>query len=116
MNQQIINFGGDQSKASIIKVAQAVISDRETVLANIRAVHTDNSARSQCTRILAALQRLGSVTTIECTRFLDVVHPPRRVMELRDRGHDIETTWVHHPTECGRMHRVGLYVLNGSGV
>lgn len=88
---------------------------RESILRQLRAVHADNSARSQCARILAAMQRLGSITTVECTRFLDVVHPPRRVMELRERGFNIETTWVRHPTECGRLHRVGLYVLAKGG-
>lgn len=62
-------------------------------------------------RIMAALRKLQSVTTIECSRFLDVIHPPRRVMELREAGESIATHWRQEPTECGRLHRVGLYVL-----
>lgn len=84
---------------------------REDILRQLRVVYADNSARSQCARILADLQCLGNVTTIGCTRFLDVVHPPSGVMVLRECGHDIETAWVQHPTEYGRLHRVGLYVL-----
>lgn len=37
---------------------------RESILRQLRAVHADDSARSQCARILAAIQRLGSLTRV----------------------------------------------------
>lgn len=113
MNQQTIDFGCDVTRPIRIAAQAVSVIERAAILNQWRNTHPDNSARSKCNRILAALQRLGSVTTIECTRYLDVVHPPRRVMELRERGHEIDTTWVHHPTECGKVHRVGMYVLKG---
>ena len=32
-------------------------------------------------------------------------------MELKNRGFDILTHWVHHATDSGKLHRVALYVL-----
>ena len=72
--------------------------------------HNDNSAHSQRTRLVAALE-LRSVTTIEARRDLDILMPAARVFELRARGYDIETLWVDDLTECGRRHRVARYWL-----
>jgi len=33
------------------------------------------------------------------------------VLELKRKGFDILTQWVHQPTDCGKLHRVALYVL-----
>ncbi|MGF6610631.1 hypothetical protein OKW45_005553 [Paraburkholderia sp. WSM4175] len=71
-----------------------------------------NTAASQRTRLLRALKR-GPVDTQHASRHLDIIHPPRRVFELRKLGHDITTAWVWRTTEAGERHRVGLYVLEG---
>lgn len=70
-----------------------------------------NSARRQRQRLLQALSVLGSVTTVEATRFLDIIDPRARVCELRKRGYQIATVPVTRPTECGAIHVVGKYVL-----
>ncbi len=84
---------------------------RADTLRAIAEIAPGRSAATQRQRIMAALHRFGSVTTIECTRFLDVIHPPRRVMELREEGARIKTDWHRDATESGELHRVGLYVL-----
>jgi len=83
---------------------------RAALLKQINANATGNSAATQRQRIIAALESMGSVTTLECSRFLSIVHPPRRVMELRREGYGILTTWDYMPDEAGRTHRVGRYV------
>ncbi|QBQ97895.1 helix-turn-helix domain-containing protein [Paraburkholderia pallida] len=69
-----------------------------------------NSAAAQRARLLAALER-GPVDTQHASRKLDIIHPPRRVFELRQLGHDIQTGWCWRTTEAGERHRVGIYSL-----
>ena len=71
-----------------------------------------NSAHAQRTRLLQALRR-APVSTIVARRELDILSPASRIIELRQRGFDIETFWQHEATDCGRTHRIGLYVLRG---
>lgn len=69
-----------------------------------------NTAAAQRQRILRAL-RAGPVSTIYARRNLDILHPAGRVRELRLIGHRIKTAWTHETTDCGKVHRVGLYVM-----
>ncbi len=69
------------------------------------------SAAAQRTRILQHLHHFGAITTLEARSLLDVLHPAMRVLELRQQGHQITTTWTRELTDCGRKHRVALYVL-----
>ncbi|MFO7606169.1 MAG: helix-turn-helix domain-containing protein [Desulfurivibrionaceae bacterium] len=69
-----------------------------------------NSKFAQQQRLLAALH-LGPVDTVTARRELDILHPAGRVRELRHQGHIIDTLMVERPTECGRFHLVGEYVL-----
>lgn len=71
-----------------------------------------NSATAQRIRLLQALRR-APVSTIVARRELDILSPASRIIELRQRGFDIETFWQHEATDCGRTHRIGLYVLTG---
>lgn len=82
-------------------------------LAELMAVRDSmpgNSGLSQEARLLAAL-RHWPVTTYEAHQWLDMLDLRARVMSLRNQGHQIETVWVLAPTECGRTHRLGKYVL-----
>jgi hypothetical protein len=47
-------------------------------------------------------------------RYLDVIDPRARVVELRKEGYRIITSWVCQPSECGRLHNVGLYTLGAN--
>ncbi|MFM0668051.1 helix-turn-helix domain-containing protein [Paraburkholderia sediminicola] len=71
----------------------------------------DNTAEHQRGRLLDAMRLFAGITTLEATRFLDIIDPRARVVELRKEGYRIVTSWVSQPSECGRPHNVGLYTL-----
>ena len=71
----------------------------------------NNSATAQRQRLHDALRK-GMVSTLAARRDLDILAPAARVHELRHRfGLEIDLVWVNEPTDCGRVHRVGQYVL-----
>lgn len=69
-----------------------------------------NSAQAQRQRLMLRL-KIAPVDTITARRELDVMHPAARIMELKKRGYRIDTVWVDRPTDCGKVHRVALYIL-----
>jgi hypothetical protein len=69
-----------------------------------------NDAAAQRARLLEAL-RHGPKHTIQLRSDSDILSPAPRILELRRRGFDILTQWVHQPTDCGKVHRVAQYVL-----
>lgn len=72
---------------------------------------SSNRAEDQRQRLLQRLGE-GAISTIEARRDLDIMMPAARVHELRhNHGHHIETVWVQQATDCGKVHRVALYVL-----
>ena len=85
-------------------------NDKRKALATILAAHPGNTCAVQCVRIRAALSQF-SLTTFEAMRQLDVYDPRARVMQLRNDGERITTTWGHIFTESGDLHRVGVYML-----
>ena len=88
----------------------AADSTRIVRLKTIAAESPGNDVERQRDRVLAALQE-GPLSTVEARRWLDVMHPAMRVLELRAIGLRIDTVWSVEPTECGRLHRMGRYVL-----
>jgi hypothetical protein len=72
---------------------------------------TYNSAKSQCTRLLAYLIEHGRITTVAAHERLDIYHPPARKLELVKAGHKIATHWRIDYTAQGNPHRVAEYVL-----
>jgi len=70
----------------------------------------DNSAAEQRRKALELL-RTGPKSTLQLRRDGDILSPAARVLELKRRGFEIITHWVHQATESGRLHRVALYVL-----
>jgi hypothetical protein len=85
--------------------------ERIAVLHAIRDRHAGQTGATQCDRLLEALQTLGSVTTTEAMRYLDIYRPPARKWNLVEGGHAILTTWDRGETESGEIHRVGRYSL-----
>jgi len=78
--------------------------------------HSDsNSTEAQRKRLINRLQTDGQIDTITARRELDILCPAARVLELRKREFQIETVWIKRPTDNGKLHRVGLYILK-SGV
>ncbi len=76
--------------------------------------NNSNRAHDQRQRLLTRL-RAESVDTVTARRELDILCPAARVLELRRRGYPIDTVWIERPTDCGKMHRVALYVLQAKG-
>jgi hypothetical protein len=89
----------------------ATSRDRIRALRDIRARHLGNAASAQRSRLLEALQILGSITTIEAARFLDVFDPRARKLDLLKAGHTILMTWDVDQTEAGVTHRIGRYSI-----
>jgi hypothetical protein len=89
--------------------------EKKAALQAIKAEFTGTDNRSQCDRFIAALSRFA-VDTFEASRYLDIYHPPARILQLRNAGYKIVTHWQSVVTESGDKHRVGLYVLESSEV
>ncbi|RFC37761.1 MAG: Helix-turn-helix domain-containing protein [Candidatus Nitrotoga sp. SPKER] len=71
-----------------------------------------NSSKAQRQSLLAWLQTCGSIDTITARRELDILGVAPRIFELRHRyGHRIDRVWIDQPTDCGKLHRVALYVF-----
>lgn len=85
--------------------------ERAALLGDLLHVMPGNGSEIQRNRILAAMQRLGSVTSYEGARFLDCYDPRARVYELRLAGHRIKTVTRAMQTESGVLRYVGVYVL-----
>ena len=70
-----------------------------------------NSLEAQRKRLIDWFRVHGMIDTITARRELDILGVAPRVHELRHRyGHNIDLVWVQQATDCGRLHRVGLYV------
>lgn len=78
-------------------------------------VHS-NSTQAQRQRLLAWFSVHGLISTLTARSDLDILAPAARVHELRHKfGLEIDLVWVKEPTDCGKLHRVGLYVLRVEG-
>ncbi|SFV15489.1 helix-turn-helix domain-containing protein [Pseudoduganella namucuonensis] len=87
---------------------------RTEALALILHAMPGNDCAAQRNRMQAAMERLGSVTSYEGSRHLDCYDPRARIHELRQAGKRIKTVMRDEPTENGVLHRVGVYLLEGS--
>lgn len=85
--------------------------ERIAALHAVRDRHVGLAASTQRDRLLDALQTCGHVTTFEGSRYLDLYDPRARAKELRQRGHELLTTWREVHTESGQRHRIGVYAL-----
>jgi hypothetical protein len=84
--------------------------EKEAALKTLRDQFKGTDANTQAQRTLEAL-RLFPLTTFELSRHLDVYHPPARIKDLRNDGHNIITLRRQVTTEAGVSHSLGLYVL-----
>lgn len=69
-----------------------------------------SSAAAQRLRAIDLL-RTGPKSTIQLRRDGDILAPAARILELKRKGFEILTNWVHEATDAGKVHRVALYVL-----
>lgn len=72
-----------------------------------------NSIKSQQERILKIFRKNSSLSTIQARNEYGILHPGGRVLELRKKGHKIDTHWISETDTNGVNHRVGLYVYKG---
>lgn len=80
-------------------------------LGNPKSKHLySNAIRSQQARLLKHFEACPRLSTIEAREQYGILHPCGRVMELRKKGHRIDTHWISAPDTNGVLHRVGLYV------
>ena len=63
--------------------------------------------QTQCSKVLAWLQTQGELTTREAVTELNIMSLPRRIMELREAGHDISMEYRRTPSGA----RYGVYTL-----
>lgn len=85
---------------------------RVEALEAIRKDNQGNDANTQAKRLLIALKVLGSITTLEARKGLDILAPAARIFDLRYReGHGIALTWEQTFTDAGVKHRIGRYTL-----
>ena len=72
-----------------------------------------NSNPSQCSRILAYMEKHGSVTQLEALTELGVMRLASRISNLRKAGYEIECEWVEVHNRFGEKCRVKKYSLGG---
>jgi hypothetical protein len=78
----------------------------------IRNNHKGNEANTQAKRLLIALKALGSLTTIEIRRHLDILAPAAKIFDLRYRqNQNILLSWETTETDAGIKHKIGRYSL-----
>ncbi len=78
----------------------------------IRQAHQGNAANTQAQRLLTALKALGSLTTIEIRKHLDILAPAARIYDLRYRqNQEIVLSWETSETDAGVKHKIGRYSL-----
>jgi hypothetical protein len=68
-----------------------------------------SAAQTQRQQILAWLY-IGTLTTLQARKELDIMHPAARVKELREQGYNIITHWTTGDTGKGK-HRIACYAL-----
>ncbi|CAN7463645.1 Helix-turn-helix domain protein [compost metagenome] len=87
-------------------------TDRAAALKDILKKIPGNDTAAQRQRVLAAIKALGSITTFELMRHLDVYDPRPRIFELRhNEGQKIVTVRRAEQTESGVVHRIGVYMM-----
>lgn len=87
------------------------MNNRLQFFASLLAENTATNAMTQRQRLAKALIKLGSVTTFEAMRYLDIYDPRPRKLELLAQDFDIALVWDTTITESGTTHRTGRYVL-----
>lgn len=88
-----------------------ITPERRATLLEVRESIPGTASACQRTRLLTAIQKLGSVTVFEAQRCLDIADPRPRKFELVREGHPIQLAWAHMETEAGVLHRVGRYFM-----
>ena len=65
-------------------------------------------AHSQCVDILHHMKTKGDISFYEAVELYGVMHLPRRILDLKQRGHSIEDRWCENATTGKRFKRYTL--------
>lgn len=88
--------------------------ERAAALYAIRDQYPGTDAKTQVLRLFVAIVTLGHVTTFECSRYLDIYHPPARKLDLVKAGYRIMTIRRAVFTEASVKHWIGVYLMDRS--
>ncbi|MDP1683123.1 MAG: helix-turn-helix domain-containing protein [Burkholderiales bacterium] len=84
--------------------------------AQLKKLNPNNTSASNARAIILEALRTGPQTTVALRHEHGVMSPAPRVLELRERGYQIDTVRVHAATPDGVNHRsVALYVMKPKG-
>ena len=86
--------------------------ERAAALYAIRDQYPGTEGKTQVLRLFVAILTLGHVTTFECSRYLDIYHPPARKLDLVKAGYLIVTIRRTVFTEAGVKHSIGVYMMD----
>lgn len=103
------------SRNSLRRMIDAPTPERITALLAIRDAHQGKDGAMQCQRLETALETIGTVSTFEASRYLDLYAPRSRKRDLIKRGRQIGLYWGYIATEAGAAHRIGVYFLIRGG-
>lgn len=71
---------------------------------------------TQCGRLVAHIEKHGSISTMEAIIELGIVNPSARVMELRAAGFDVITTMTEGRNRFNEPCRYAVYTIKKGGV
>ena len=90
--------------------------EKARALLDVLSRHEGVSCEAQTRRLLRALRQVGWISVMEAERYLDIRHPPSRILELDRDGHPTARRWVRQVSERGREHRTMAYTLVSAGL
>ena len=77
----------------------------------ILATDASTGTETQVRRLRTAMRLVGEITCLEAQRYLDIRHPPARVLNMTHSGDTVMRRWVRQMTERGHEHRTMSYSL-----
>lgn len=98
-------------RKSLRRIIDEPTPERITALLTIRDAYQSKDGAMQCRRLETALETLGTVSTFEASRYLDLYDPHARKRDLIKLGRQIGLYWGYIATEAGAAHRIGVYFL-----
>ncbi|MCL2220977.1 MAG: helix-turn-helix domain-containing protein [Oscillospiraceae bacterium] len=69
------------------------------------------SKPTQCDRVLKYMNDFGSISSFEAFSELGVAHLPRRILDLKERGHTIKDEWDKSKNRYGESVSFKRYSL-----
>ncbi|WP_230209701.1 helix-turn-helix domain-containing protein [Solemya velum gill symbiont] len=74
-------------------------------------MNVSSTLEDQRKSIYERLAEGNALSTLFAREELGIMHPAARIMELRQRGHNIITNWQTETDVTGKSHRIAKYIL-----